>query len=443
MTGQLYRAVWRWHFYAGLVIMPVLVILAVTGGLYLFKAEIHHALYRDMIEVAPRDQAPLPPSAVLASVESTLGGKVTQLTLPAENDRAVDALVRGADGTVRHAYADPYDARVLGSIAYGGAMETVRTLHSLAIAGPLGNAVVEIAAGWAIIMVFTGIYLWWPRGARGGVVTVRGTPRQRLFWRDLHAVAGIFAGVVIVFLAVTGMPWSLVWGDKVQTWTTAHNLGAPTPPAGVTPDYVLGVTGGDTGHGVHATGVETPWGLEKAAAPQSHGMGHDIGIDTAAARFAELGVPRPYGLQPPGSERGAYAATYRSGKVEDIRRVYLDRHTGDVIGDTSFADYGGAAKAIEWGIAVHQGEQYGEVNRFVMLAGCVAILVLAASSVTMWWKRRPQGKFGAPPRAGYAEVYVIGAMAVVGVLYPLTGLSFLAAVAIDTGVSRLHGGAHA
>jgi hypothetical protein len=36
-ASDLYRAVWRWHFYAGLIAIPFLISLAVTGGLYLFK----------------------------------------------------------------------------------------------------------------------------------------------------------------------------------------------------------------------------------------------------------------------------------------------------------------------------------------------------------------------------------------------------------------------
>ena len=43
--AALYRAVWRWHFIAGLVILPFVLILAVTGGIYLFKDEINDAAY--------------------------------------------------------------------------------------------------------------------------------------------------------------------------------------------------------------------------------------------------------------------------------------------------------------------------------------------------------------------------------------------------------------
>ena len=32
-----YRAVWRWHFYAGVFVMPFLMLLALTGAIYLLS----------------------------------------------------------------------------------------------------------------------------------------------------------------------------------------------------------------------------------------------------------------------------------------------------------------------------------------------------------------------------------------------------------------------
>ncbi|HUO68329.1 MAG TPA: PepSY domain-containing protein, partial [Gammaproteobacteria bacterium] len=66
---SLYRAVWRWHFYAGLLVLPFLSLLAVTGGLYLFKPEIDHAVYRALIDVPARGTAPAPVSASVRGVE--------------------------------------------------------------------------------------------------------------------------------------------------------------------------------------------------------------------------------------------------------------------------------------------------------------------------------------------------------------------------------------
>jgi uncharacterized iron-regulated membrane protein len=43
---SLYRRVWRWHVHAGLVCLPFLVLLALTGGLCLFKDAIEARVYR-------------------------------------------------------------------------------------------------------------------------------------------------------------------------------------------------------------------------------------------------------------------------------------------------------------------------------------------------------------------------------------------------------------
>jgi uncharacterized iron-regulated membrane protein len=50
--SALYAAVWRWHFYAGLFVVPFAVLLAITGGVYLFKPQIEARLYANLYNVA-------------------------------------------------------------------------------------------------------------------------------------------------------------------------------------------------------------------------------------------------------------------------------------------------------------------------------------------------------------------------------------------------------
>ncbi len=52
VPSPLYRAVWRWHFYAGLLVIPFLLNLAFTGGLYLFKDELNDLIYGRYLHVA-------------------------------------------------------------------------------------------------------------------------------------------------------------------------------------------------------------------------------------------------------------------------------------------------------------------------------------------------------------------------------------------------------
>lgn len=449
VVSSLYRAVWRWHFIAGLIVLPVLVMLAVTGGLYLFKPELDHLAYRRLEDVPARQVPFAPPSMVVKRVEAATPGQVLQFTPATAPDRAVRLMVRADSGKALTAFADPYDGHLIGTTPYGGVMQLVRKIHSLQKFGFWASTVIEIAAGWAVVMVATGVVLWWPRGREGGVVTVRGAPRQRVFWRDLHAVAGIFSAGVILFLAVSGMPWSMFWGDHVQRWVTAAHLYEPQAPAKVTPGWMLAMdmppkTVAKTAAKPPADGVkpDMPWALEKAPMPMSMpmpGMDGGIGVDAAVARLERLGLRKPFSVALPSGPDGAYVGDYRPDRVEDSRTVYLDQYTGRVLGDVGFRQWGAGAKAIEWGIAVHQGQEYGPLNRYLMLAGCGAIVLLAISAVIMWWKRRPSGRLGVPPAPSDKRVAagVLGSIAIIGVIYPLVGATLIAALGIDWLVNRM------
>src|SRR6476646_7164207 len=50
---RLYRVVWRWHFYAGMIIAPALIVVAATGALYIFKDELEAVLHPGVTYVEP------------------------------------------------------------------------------------------------------------------------------------------------------------------------------------------------------------------------------------------------------------------------------------------------------------------------------------------------------------------------------------------------------
>jgi len=427
-----YRAVWRWHFYAGVLVMPFLMLLALTGGLYLFSTEIDHAVYRPMIQV---EAAPttVSPDAWTAAAERAGQGTAANVLLPSAPDEAVRFRVDRPDGSQKTVFVDPHTARVTGVTAYGGVMETIKGLHSLSLFGTAMNIVIEIVAGWAIVLFATGLYLWWPRGRGVATVALTATDaRRRPFWRDLHALTGFYVGGVILFLAVTGMPWSAVWGDRFSNILRESHLGRPAAPAAASPwahaephDAPSGV-GWTMEHAVmHAHMVETP-SLARV-------------IATAEANH----LPRPYIVNIPSTPDLAWTVARQTRKAEDARSLYVDGQTGAVKTDIHWSQFGVGAKAFEWGIAVHQGLQYGQINRIIMLLGCIGVWVLAISGLVMWWKRRPPKlaarRLGAPvaPPGARVRTAVLGIVIPLCILYPLTGLSLLACLLIDLIVRRL------
>lgn len=412
MEGGLYRAMWRWHFYAGLIVLPVLALMAVTGALYLYKPEVEAWLYSVRI-TAPPDARPLPASRLIDAAQ-VAGAPATQLLVPARRDESW----RVTTGSTV-IFVDPYNGRLLGQMHDGGIMQTVRDLHSLALTGPIGNRLVEVVAGWAILLCITGLYLRWPR--RGSpALAIRGRAGGRLFWRDLHGTLGFLSAGVILFLAVTGMPWTDIWGGGLRAVIAAN--GAGRPPMTVNP-------------WAPAAKQALPWTLREGEAPT--GSPGDIGVDAVARIAAHHGLASGYQLFLPASPGAPYLVTALTTRADDARAITINARTGAVVQDIDWRQFGMGAKSVEWGVATHQGQQYGEANRLLMLAGCFCLLALCLTAPILWWKRR----FATPPPAqpGTARM-VAGLMLGLGLLFPLTGLSMIVALAGEWLVGRIRRG---
>lgn len=430
---DLYRAVWRWHFYAGLLVLPFLITLSITGALYLFKDEIDGLVHADVKRVEVQQGVELSsPSQMIWSALSAHPGTAVKYTDPATPDTSAEVTINTFDGNRLAVYVDPYNGEVLGSIAdRGTVMWTVRYLHSLRYFGPVARGAIEIAGGWTILLVGTGIFLWWPRGQKGGVLTIRGDRKKRMFWRDTHAVLGIFLGGFIVFLAVTGMPWSQVWGAKVNEWANGHNYGYPS---GVRIDVPM------SGQRLSSEGL-TSWSLEQAQMPSSPNATAGtppIGVDDAARTFDDLGLHRGYAINLPQTPTGVFSGSVYPDDLSQQRVVHLDQHTGEPLVDMSYEDYGPMGRWLEFGINFHMGQQFGLANQLLLLVVCIGNIILAVSAAVMWWKRRPSRSLGVPPMPQDKRVFrgLLAILIVGGIIFPLVGASLLAMLLLDFVFSR-------
>ncbi|MDO5612407.1 MAG: PepSY domain-containing protein [Paracoccus sp. (in: a-proteobacteria)] len=424
---DLYRAVWRWHFYAGLLVLPFMITLAITGAIYLFRDQVDNLVHADFKLVTPVAEQRLSPSQIIDAALSAQPGTAVKYTDPVTDRASTEITVQPETGGRMAVYVNQYTGDVLevrpdrSTFAW-----TVRYLHSFRYFGPTPRKVIEIAGGFSILLVLTGVYLWWPRGQGGGVVTLRGTPARRVFWRDTHAVTGIFTGAFIVFLAVTGMPWSSVWGKQVNEWANGNNFGYP---AGVRVEVPMS--------GQKLTDVaKTAWSLEQAQIPETAAPmpgQTEIGLDAAVRIFDDLNLHRGYTVALPTTPTGVYSGSVYPADLGQQRVVHLDQYDGRPLLDMSYADYGPLGRWLEFGINTHMGQTYGLANQIVLLLVCAGIVLLAVSAAVMWWKRRPAGSLGVPPlpsdRRVFTGLFIL--LGIGGALFPLTGLTLLAMIGLD------------
>lgn len=444
----IYRAVWRWHFYAGLIVAPFLLILSVTGAIYLFNDELNDLLQPEKRIVQPQAETLSLSRLVEAAQASVPGGTASRIDTWAGPNRSAQVFVKGADAAEIRVFVDPGTGAVLGSHVYERTLVGFADrFHGSLMLGKFGDGVVELAACWAVVLIVTGLYLWWPRGARGfaGALVPRLRATGRPFWKSLHAAVGFWTAALLLFLILTGLPWANVWGGLLRGGIEVAGIGYPSSHRnhGAVPASAETVA--------QATG-EAPWTLEKAPMPASDahaghhgghmsapaaGGGRPIGVDRVAGILGGLGMAHPYRLSLPAGPQGVYSAYTYPDRPQGQRTIQIDQYSGRVLNDVGFANYGIGAKAVELGVQLHMGNYFGRANQIVMLFACIGAAALSITGPIMWWRRRPKGRLAAPQSLEPARLRTVALVTLaIGALFPLAGLSLVAALGVERLVSR-------
>lgn len=435
-VNKLYFAAWRWHFYAGLYVIPFFIMLAVTGLLMLWLAFLdgrdgeRYAVIQLDTPISVSQQAQ-------AAVDAVADGELKTYIAPRAPDLAAVFRVDGADGPIMVA-VDPYTGDVLADYARRqGLYDLADNIHGTLLLGVTGDRMIEIAASLGMVLVATGLYIWWPRGEhswRRALIPTFG--RGRSLWKSLHGVVGIWCSIFLLFFLVSGLSWAGVWGEKMmQAWNQfpAEKWGAPLS---------------DQTHASMNGGIkEVPWALELTPMPASGSVAGEAGIDPSnpltldtVDRFArEIGFTERYQLSLPQGTTGVWTLSHDSMSNDGPnptadRTVHIDAYSGNILADVRYEDYSLFAKFMAVGIALHMGTM-GLWSVLANTVFCLAVIFLSVSAIVLWWKRRPAGvsRLAAPPMPKDMPLWQ-GAVLVglaISMAFPLAGLTLLAVLVLD------------
>ena len=453
-SSSLYRAVWRWHFYAGIIVAPFVIFLAITGGLYLWKPQYEAWRYRDLFTV------PATPETVSADAQL----KAAQAAAPADwhaqtfqpgfaaDETAQVAFKRGggqkAFGPGLTVFVNPHTGVVVGQLDdEARTMRFIHDLHGTLLAGKAGEYVVELVASWALVLFLTGLYLWWPRPTFTvwGFLLPRLRAKGRVFWRDLHAVPAVWLAASTLFLLSTGLLWSKASGQWYRTLSAALGQGTPressagahrseltgwSPPlkAGLAEKIdTLASVPPDDPHAEHRGAVEAT-----ASPNHEHSKTPSLSLDRVLALAEEHRVPWPYAVTLPVGPTGVYSVLTDRNHAFSRTYLHLDRYSGRVLAEVRFKDFGYLAQFGLWGIIAHEGQLFGLANQIIGTIAAAGVFVLAASGLALWWQRRPPGKLAAPTSEATLPRPVLIGILVLAALLPLLAASLVVGWLVDT-----------
>jgi uncharacterized iron-regulated membrane protein len=228
------RRLWlQAHRWLALTLGLPLAFVALLGAALTVAKPLDRWAHPELFRAAP--DAPSGEQTLESTRQSLLSqlGRGTTLTFrpPREAGDTLWVSVRGPwNGTV---YIDPASGRELGRRGeHEGMYNLLFELHSSLLLEDTGKALLTILALVYLVMLASGLVLWWPRRwDTAWRVELKRGPRRAVF--DLHRVGGSLLGMLVAVSVASGayMAWRPL-SRAVTALTGTPSIQPPSVPAG-------------------------------------------------------------------------------------------------------------------------------------------------------------------------------------------------------------------
>lgn len=368
------------HRWLGLITGLVVLVLSITGCLFVFQHEIsewirHDTYHVDKIPADGQTQSieKLQQTAAEALEVEILPYGLTTYKDPARNwtamyyEAGVDSwFYFGSMKAYKTAYINPYNGKVESIInEKKDFFQIVKGIHwSLLLATPIGQPIVVWSTVVFIIMLITGVILWWPKKWNK-------TGRQKSFkikwgstWRrvnyDLHNVLGFYFLILTLIIAFTGLYWYFPFAQK-----TLHFLG--------TGEYKLP--------------DRTP---QKIISTQPENSASPIPLNTAYQNAWEE-YPDAYSIAivaPSDSEATIQANIRPDGQTYyGTSSLQFDQYSGELLGADRYEDKNMGEKLYSMNYDIHVGAIAGLPGKIIAFFASLVSASLPVTGFIIWWDR--------------------------------------------------------
>jgi uncharacterized iron-regulated membrane protein len=203
------------HLWLGLISGLLVFIIAVTGSIYAFQAEIQD-LTQPYRFVKSREMPMIPPSQIIRIAGGALPDKHIHAVMYEGPDRAARAIYWSFEEDYYYfVYVDPYTGEVLKvKNEFRDFFRIILDGHFYLWLPPeIGQPVVASVTLVFVVMIFSGLFLWWPKNKNGR--KQRFTIKWRAGWKrknyDLHNVTGFYILLLSLIVSLTGLVWGFQW----------------------------------------------------------------------------------------------------------------------------------------------------------------------------------------------------------------------------------------
>ncbi|MBE7687273.1 PepSY domain-containing protein [Tenacibaculum finnmarkense genomovar ulcerans] len=393
---QLNKWMWKWHFIGGLISIPIIILLSVTGTIYLFKDNVEISEFKPLKKVEVKGER-LSYQRQWDIAKAYAVKAPTKLIISKNKEEATE-FISGKHGGKSTLFVNPYTAKVTGEVVLKDTwMYTIRKLHGELLLGGFGTKFVELVGCWMLVLIITGVYIWWPKKKwkLGGFFTVRTKVKKRLVWRDLHAVLSFWLSILLLITLAGGLPWTDVWGGiykKIQNYT---NTGFPITWSNKSIKIDVAKTSPKT-------------------------------LDYMVEKAKILNLDGKISIALPQRKNSVYTISNRAVDLYSQKVYHFNQYTGEEVKSHTWSDVGILMKTRMWVMRFHEG-YLGSWNWWLMLLMSILFTISSIASVFAYVLRKRKNNWGIPKVPAQFQIgkAVLILLVLLSILFPLFGLSVL------------------
>ncbi|WP_345203328.1 PepSY-associated TM helix domain-containing protein [Chryseobacterium ginsengisoli] len=247
------------HLWFGLSVGLIVFIVSLTGTMYVFKDEIQNQLRKDAIFVKPEtiSQQPLSIEVLKEKVSLEVNEKypISSVEIPLDKNKSYEFLYYEKDKKAwnyfdevkinKLIYVNQYTGEILG--IYNEKYDLfpiLKAIHwSLLLKADWGKYVIGIPVVLFIIMLITGIILWWPQNKKMRKGRFSFDWKNVKIWKrknyDLHNILGFYASFIALILSLSGIYFAYPWVKNAFNITLSGSLELPKEKEIKSPDSLL------------------------------------------------------------------------------------------------------------------------------------------------------------------------------------------------------------
>lgn len=370
------------HRWLGLITGLVVVILSLTGCLFVFQQEISNWVRHDTFfaDEVPTNRQTLPISELQAKAADALNTEhlpygLTTYKNPGKNWSAMlykggveSWTYFGSMEVYKTAYINPYTGQIEGIVdEKKDFFQIMKGIHwSLLLATPIGQPIVVWSTVIFLILLITGMVLWWPKkwnkaGKKKSFNIKWGGSWRRVNY-DLHNVVGFYFLTISIVIGFTGLYWYFPFAKKSLHFIASGEYKLPETTSktvvSTIPDSL--------------SGTEMPMEKAYANAWNEYPEAYSIALTT------------------PADSQGTIHATIRPDSQTYYNRSTLqyDRYTGELLDADRYEDKGAGAKLVAMNYDIHVGAIGGLPGKIIAFLASLVCGSLPITGFIIWWDRK-------------------------------------------------------